>query len=290
VNSTTITAITPANSAGAVAVTVTNTNGLAGSLVSGFTYVAPSTVTAVSPNSGSNLGGDPVTVTGTNFISGDSVTFGGAAATNVIVVNSTTITATTPAGSTGAVTVAVTDPFGQSGSLTSGFTYTLTASVTAPGSFNAALAGTVTPTYVSGQQYYNSTTLASHTTAAFNSTGADLLIVFLGCHNNTVFTVTDSYGNTWLPLAGPASSVGSQNYPLEGEYFYAPNAKTGANHTITVGLSQAQPLIMSIAAITGDNVYSPIDAYSLINGDNGTFADHISVKRPAFRHREGLSE
>ncbi|HEY9712213.1 MAG TPA: fibronectin type III domain-containing protein, partial [Chroococcales cyanobacterium] len=134
---------------------------------------------------------------------------------------------------------------------------------------------TVTPTYVSGQQYYNSTTLASHTTAAFNSTGADLLVAFISSHNNVAFTVTDSYGNTWLPLAGPASSVGSQNYPLEGEYFYAPNAKTGANHTITVGLSQAQPLILSIAAITGDNVYSPIDAYSLINGDNGTFADYI---------------
>ncbi|HKR27887.1 MAG TPA: IPT/TIG domain-containing protein, partial [Acidobacteriaceae bacterium] len=50
------------------------------------------------------------------------MTFGGSAATNVTVVNSTTITATTPAGSAGAVTVAVTSN-GQTGSLAGGFTY-----------------------------------------------------------------------------------------------------------------------------------------------------------------------
>ena len=48
-----------------------------------------------------------MTITGTNFAAGATVTFGGAAATNVVVVNSTTITATTPAGSAGAVTVTV---------------------------------------------------------------------------------------------------------------------------------------------------------------------------------------
>ena len=45
------------------------------------------------------------------------------AATNVVVVNSTTITATTPAGSAGAVTVTVTNIGSQSGSLANGFTY-----------------------------------------------------------------------------------------------------------------------------------------------------------------------
>ena len=76
-----------------------------------------------SPNSGSTAGGTAVTITGTNFAAGATVTFGGTAATNVVVVNSTTITATTPAGSAGAVTVTVTKVGGQSGSLTNGFTY-----------------------------------------------------------------------------------------------------------------------------------------------------------------------
>ena len=162
----------------------------------------------MSPNSGSTLGGTAVTITGTNFATGATVTFGGAAATNVVVVNSTTITAITPVGSAGAVTVTVTVS-GQSGSLASGFTYVVTAGITAPGNFTGALMGTSVPTYVSGQEYYNATAGTSFTSSAFNSTGADLLVMFLGCHNNTVFTITDSYGNTWLPLAGPAYKVGS---------------------------------------------------------------------------------
>jgi hypothetical protein len=55
-------------------------------------------VTAVSPASGPSAGGTAVTITG-EFLSGaTSVTFGGTAATNVTVVNDTTITARAPAG------------------------------------------------------------------------------------------------------------------------------------------------------------------------------------------------
>ena len=70
-----------------------------------------------------------MTITGTNFASGATVTFGSAAATNVVVVSSTSITATTPAGSAGAVTVTVTVS-GQSGSLANGFTYVVPPTVT----------------------------------------------------------------------------------------------------------------------------------------------------------------
>ena len=108
VSSTTITATTPAGSAGAVTVTVT-VSGQSGSLTNGFTYVVPPTVSSVSPSSGSTAGGTAVTITGTNFVAGATVTFGSAAATNVVVVSSTTITATTPAGSAGAVAVTVTN-------------------------------------------------------------------------------------------------------------------------------------------------------------------------------------
>ena len=108
VNSTTITATTPAGSAGAV-----NRDGdqhrwaerEPGQCI--YLYGAP-TVSGRQPNSGPAAGGTAVTITGTNFAAGATVTFGGTAATNVTVVNSTTITATTPAGSAGAVTVTVT--------------------------------------------------------------------------------------------------------------------------------------------------------------------------------------
>ena len=65
--------------------------------------VAP-TVTSVSPSSGTSAGGTTITITisGTNFVSGATVTVGGVAATSVSVVSATSITATTPAGMSGA--------------------------------------------------------------------------------------------------------------------------------------------------------------------------------------------
>ena len=79
-------------------VTVT-VGGQSGSLANGFTYVVAPTVSSVSPNSGPVAGGTAVTITGTNFAAGATVKFGATAATNVVVVSSTSITATTPAGS-----------------------------------------------------------------------------------------------------------------------------------------------------------------------------------------------
>ncbi|TVL91300.1 IPT/TIG domain-containing protein [Streptomyces sp. SAJ15] len=62
---------------------------------------------AISPNQGSLGGGTPVTIIGHGFTNTSSVHFGTHEATDVVVVNDTTITAVTPAG-TGSVTVRVT--------------------------------------------------------------------------------------------------------------------------------------------------------------------------------------
>ena len=127
-SSTTITATAPAHAAGAVNVVVTNPNGLSGTLTNGYTYLNPPpqapTVTSVSPNSGSTSGGTTVTITGTDFAAGATVSFAGTAASNVTVTSTTSITASTPAHSIGSVDVVVANPDGQSGTLTSGFTYT----------------------------------------------------------------------------------------------------------------------------------------------------------------------
>src|SRR5208337_3589454 len=82
-----------------------------------------SALSGISPASGPTAGGTAGTLTGTGFLAGATVTFGSAAATAVAVVSSTQITATTPAGSAGAVNVVVTNPNGLSGTLTSGFTF-----------------------------------------------------------------------------------------------------------------------------------------------------------------------
>jgi hypothetical protein len=126
INSTTITATTPANAAGAVDVVVTNPDSQSSTLASGFTFIAPPIVTSVDPVSGPAAGGIVVTVTGIGLVGPATVTFGGTAATGVTVINSKTITATTPANVAGTVDVVVTNPDSQSSTLVSSFTFIAT--------------------------------------------------------------------------------------------------------------------------------------------------------------------
>ena len=73
-----------------------------------------STVTAVAPKSGPPGGAQAVTITGTNFTGASSVKFGTSAATSVVVVSSTKITAKTPPHAAGVVNVQVVTPVGTS--------------------------------------------------------------------------------------------------------------------------------------------------------------------------------
>ncbi|MGA8615542.1 MAG: IPT/TIG domain-containing protein [Xanthobacteraceae bacterium] len=102
-----ITAVTPPGT-GLVSVAVTTPGGTV-TAVNAYQYVtvAP-TVMSIAPNTGTTTGGTAVTITGTNFAAGATVKIGGSAATGTIVVNPTTITATTPAGSAGPANVSVT--------------------------------------------------------------------------------------------------------------------------------------------------------------------------------------
>lgn len=89
------------------------------------------TATSVAPASAPAAGGDAVTVHGTNFKKSahPAVTFGGVAATAVVVTSATTITCVTPAHGAGAVDVVVTNATGGDGHGFTGtgagiFTYT----------------------------------------------------------------------------------------------------------------------------------------------------------------------
>jgi hypothetical protein len=77
--------------------------------------IDPPAFTSISPASGPIAGGTPVTITGTNFVSGGSfgITIGGTAATGVVLVDSSHITAFTPAGIAGARDVMITNNDGQ---------------------------------------------------------------------------------------------------------------------------------------------------------------------------------
>jgi hypothetical protein len=81
--------------------------------------------TSITPNSGPTTGGTPVTIAGTNFASGGSfgVTIGGAPATGVVLVDSSHITAVTPASTAGAKDVVITNNDGQTATGTGVYTY-----------------------------------------------------------------------------------------------------------------------------------------------------------------------
>lgn len=85
--------------------------------------VAPVELTGVSPPSGPTSGGTAVTLTGSGFAPGATVSFGGAAASSVVVQSATRITAFTPAHAAGTVAVTVTNPGGAADTLSPGFFY-----------------------------------------------------------------------------------------------------------------------------------------------------------------------
>ncbi len=266
VGSTSITATTPAHAAGAVTVTVTNSDAQSGSLTNGYTYRNPApTVTSITPNTGSSAGGTSVTIAGTGFVAGATVSLGGTAATAVNVGSSTSITATTPAHAAGAVNVVVTNPDTQSGTLTNGYTYTTS---TGGGPITFVQVKAATP-------QTNSASVA--VTYPVAQTLGNLNIVAVGWNDttSTVTGVTDSQNNTYVLAIGPTTGTG-----LRQSIYYAKNIAAGAN-TVTVTFSQAAVFVdVRILEYSGLDTANPLDKTAGAVG-SGTTASSGAVTTTA---------
>ena len=103
---TTVTAITPAGVLGPAAVLVTTAAGTY-TAPQTFTYM-PASVSSITPNEGITTGGSQITITGAYLALTTGVTIGGTPCTGVTVVNATTVTALTPAGTLGNADVVIT--------------------------------------------------------------------------------------------------------------------------------------------------------------------------------------
>ena len=92
-----------------------------------FAYLGPlPTLTGVTPQNGAqpmDAGGTTVTLTGANFVTGATVSFGGLAALSVSFVSASQLTAVTPAHAAGSVDVTVANPGQQGVTLVGGYTY-----------------------------------------------------------------------------------------------------------------------------------------------------------------------
>ena len=96
-------------------------------LASGECPAPTPSITLVNPSSGPTAGFTAITIVGTNFTGATSVTVGGVAATSIVVVSSTVITALSPAHSAGAVDIVVVTPSGTV-TLVGAFTYFVSSS------------------------------------------------------------------------------------------------------------------------------------------------------------------
>jgi hypothetical protein len=276
VSDTTITAVTPAGTAGAADIIVSNTNGSV-TLTNGFTYNLVPTLSTIAPAMGAIAGGDSVTLTGTGFQANNAgtntVTIGTNPATSVVVVSDTSITAVTPAAAAGAANVTVSNSNG-SVTLTNGFTYgnplpTLSTiapalgvlaggdSVTLTGTgFQANNAGTNTVTI--GTNPATSVVVVSDTsitavTPAGAASGATNVTV---SNNNGSDTLTNGFSYNPLPTLStiaPAMGAlaGGDSVTLTGTGFQANNP--GVN-TVTIGANPATSVVVvsdtSITAVT----------------------------------------
>lgn len=186
-NTVSIHATTPSGN-GLADVVVTNPKtGLSATLTGVFTFAdspEPPSVSTVTPNSGSINGGTTITIKGEGFYSGSVVTVGGVLCNTIIVVDSNTITAVTPAHALGATDVVVKNMDGQTSTVTGGFTY----SAAPPPSISS-----VSP---------NTGSVAGGTSITIS--GSDFVLgakVFVGNTQATVKTTTGSYVYATVPAA-----------------------------------------------------------------------------------------
>lgn len=260
VDGTTVTATTPAHAAGGVDVVISTPAGSA-TLDDGFTYAATVTLTAVTAASGSASGGLGVTLTGTGLTGTTSVTFDGMPATSVNVVNSTTVTAVTPAHAAGVVDV-VLSAGTDTGTLPNGFTYVATAvGQQAHGGIIAALNGGLNNLIASAANnatltWWGPSTLAVGPGAQSNTDGA----------SNTAAIVSALGNNGGTPYAAGVCSayeVDSQgNTPCQaGNTCYDDWFLPAGNNTTPTG--QLNALYTNRVAIGG---FSPADYWSSTEG------------------------
>jgi hypothetical protein len=124
------------------------------------------------------------------------------------------------------------------------------------------------PTVQATQGYINPTFLTAHTTAPFDSSGGDLILVCASSHAGVTMTPSDSFNNTWVSAAGPTNT--NTGFDLRTQVWYAKNPTVGPRHTFTLNLSALQPLVISVIVVKGSNVSAPIDAISSIGDDGGS--------------------
>ena len=194
------------------------------------------TVTGIAPTSGPTAGNTSVTITGTGFVNGATVTIGGASATGVTWNSATSISATTPSGTAGAKNVVVTNPDTQSGTLSGGFTY---------------VANTA-PSFV-----------GSTTTLTVNQNASATDIKGLLHVSDTDSSQTETWSQSVPPnhggslsFSGTTASSGNADITPGGTITYTPSGVYAGTETFTVQVSDGIATATRTITVTVNPVYT----------------------------------
>lgn len=267
-SSTSVSCTTPSGTAGTADVVVTNTDSQTGTGVGIYTYNPGPSVSSVSPTSGRTSGGTAITITGTDFSVGSTVTVGGSSCTSAVRVSSTSLTCTTPSGTAGAVDIVVTNADSQTGIGAGIFTYRAAPTVTSITPTSGDVAG-LQNVVIQGTGFYAGASVTIGTSTA--CTGVTVV-------NATRITCTTSAHSAVTGVTVRVTNADSQYGELTNAYSYV-TTTTVAGATTTTTTSTTVPrsntsLITSVAGaptlVTSVNQSAleaaPGEAVAIING------------------------
>ena len=171
-----------------------------------FQFIAPPTLTSVTgQNPQTTAGGKSITLNGTDFVNGATVTVGGTSATGVTFVSATEMTATAPAKAAGTYDVVVTNPDTQTGTCAGCMTYTAPPTVTSVDQQYASTTGSQTRTVTGTGMASSGTALKVDTTSVAAGGGST--------SSSLVFTTpAHSAGAVVVRVYGPSGTDGNGIY------------------------------------------------------------------------------
>ena len=299
-NTTTLTCTVPAVSSanGTYDIAITTPSGSVTGTAAFAFYTSP-TVTGFStiPYGGS---GGSVTITGTNFTAGSTVTVGGTAATSVVVNNATSITCTFPAKATGSYTVTVTSA-GGSGSNTCTYNAPPVYPTVSSVSPSATNTGSVTY-YIYGTGFNATGTLAvlvdgSWIASTYATIDSDSQAHFTqafaaGSHSVAVYNYSGGWSNTlsgaFATYPAPTISLSSDGRSGLGSQAGSTISLTGTNLTgasVTIGGTSVSASVTSTTisftcpSLTGDG--SKTIAVTTAGGTANTSVTYWGTQSPA---------
>ena len=240
VSSTKLTAVAPTRAAGKVSLVVRPPSGTVSNSFSSYTYTLP-TVSSIAPTSGPLDGGTTVTVTGTYFVAGSSVTFNGNGAVVTSISNTQFTVVTPPASAAGVGPMVITTPKGYASAVSNRFTYVLPV-VTSISPVQGSVDGGTAVT-INGSNFVNGS-----------------MVSFGGVDASSVTFVSA----TKLTAMTSASGAGLVNIVVTTPYGFASNSYNGYTYKL--------PTISTISPTQG-----PVDGGTAITINGSFFVNNSSV-------------